>query len=122
MLGLRANLRLRLIRSRRGTDVDLFDVAGSCFRRWYVMLPVLLITFWFSYTSYKSVQPVYYSNVVIGIAPPSTRVDSTAPGAEVRRNGLLDAGGAALVANMARIGLRDPAVVSQVVAAGGLPD
>ena len=89
-------------------DMDLFDVARSCFRRWYVFLPLLLIVGWFSYSVYSSVKPVYYSNAVIGIAPPSTRVDNVAPGVPLPRNGLLDIGGASLIANMTALGLREP--------------
>ncbi|MBS1692087.1 MAG: hypothetical protein JST91_07695 [Actinobacteria bacterium] len=102
--------------------MDLFDVVRSCLRRWYVALPLLLIAAWFSYSAYTSAKPVYYSSAVVGLAPPSTRVDQTAPGAEVRRNGLLDIGGASLIANIAAWGLHDPAVVDRVVAAGGRSD
>jgi hypothetical protein len=102
--------------------VDLFDVARSCARRWYVFLPLLLIVAWFSYSVYSSVKPVYYSNAVIGLAPPSTRVDNVPAGVPMPRNGLLDIGGAPLIANMAVVGLREPSVVDRVVAAGGLPN
>jgi TRAP-type uncharacterized transport system fused permease subunit len=102
--------------------VDLFDVVRSCLRRWYVVIPLLLIVAWFSHAKYTSVKPVYYSNAAISIAPPSTRVDQAAPGAAIPRNGLLDVGGATLVANLAATELRDSSVVAQVVAAGGKPD
>jgi TRAP-type uncharacterized transport system fused permease subunit len=99
----------------------LFDVARGCARRWYVLLPLLLIVGWFSYSAYSSVKPVYYSNAVIGLAPPSTRVDNMPPGIPLPRNGLLDIGGASLIANMAAVGLREPSAIDRVVAAGGLP-
>ena len=102
--------------------MDLFDVVRSCIRRWYVVLPLLLIAAWFGHHTYTSVKPVYYSNAVIGIAPPNTRVDQAAPGEAVPRNGLLDVGGASLIANMAALGLRDSSVVTRVVAAGGKAD
>jgi hypothetical protein len=86
-----------------------------------VLLPLLLITMWYSHHVYAGVKPVYYSQAVIGLAPPSSRVDVAAPGQPVPRNGLLDTGGAALLANMSALGLREPAVVDRVVAAGGLP-
>ncbi|MFC7448776.1 hypothetical protein [Rhodococcus daqingensis] len=105
--------------------MDLFDVARSCLRRWYLLFPLLLLTCWVSLDAYGSVRPVYYANTVLGLAPPSVRVESaggqSAPG-EVRRNALLDVGGATLIANMAALGLREPSVVDRVVAAGGLPD
>ncbi len=102
--------------------MDLFDVVRSCFRRWYVLFPLLLITAWFSYDSYSSAYPVYYSNTVLGLAPPSSRVESVDAGVPLPRNGLLDVGGAQLIANMTTIGLQQPAVVDRVVASGGLPD
>jgi hypothetical protein len=102
--------------------LDLFDVARSCARRWYVFLPLLLIVGWFSYDSYSSVKPVYYSNAVIGLTPPSTKVYNPPSGVPTPRNGLLDIGGADLIANMAAGGLREPSAVDAVVAAGGLPD
>lgn len=102
--------------------MDLFDVARSCARRWYVFLPLLLITAWFSYGNYNAVQPVYYSQAVIGFAGPSARVEYAEAGTPISRNGLLDVGGADLLANMTSLGLREPAVVDAVVAGGGLPD
>lgn len=102
--------------------MDLFDVVRSCLRRWYIVLPLLLIVAWYSYGVYSSVQPVYYSNAVIGVSPPSTRIDQSEAGQPVPRNGLLDIGGAPLITNMASIGLRDSSVVAQVVAGGGQPD
>jgi hypothetical protein len=102
--------------------LDLFDVVRSCARRWYVFLPLLAIVAWFSYSAYSSVKPVYYANAVIGVAPPSTRIDNAPPGVPLPRNGLLDVGGASLIANMTAVGLREPSVVDQVVAAGGQPD
>jgi hypothetical protein len=100
--------------------VDLFDVVRSCLRRWYVLLPLLLVTGAFSYHVYSSVKPAYYSNAVIGLTPPSTRNDANPiGGGEVPRNGLLDVGGANLIANIATIGLSGPAVADQVKAAGG---
>jgi hypothetical protein len=102
--------------------VDLFDVVRSCFRRWWVLLPLLLVVGWFSYDAYTSVKPVYYSNTVIGLSPPNTKVVNAAQGVPLPRNGLLEVGGAALIANMTTVGLMEPAVVDRVVAAGGLPD
>jgi hypothetical protein len=102
--------------------MDLFDAVRSCFRRWYIVLPLLLIAAWFAHHVYISAKPVYYSDAVVSLAPPSTRVDQSAPGQPVPRNGLVDVGGAALVANMFALGLRDPSVAVKVVAAGGKAD
>jgi hypothetical protein len=102
--------------------VDLFDVARACARRWWVFLPLLLIVGWFSYDVYSSVKPVYYGNAVIGLTPPSTKMYNAPQGVSLPRNGLLDIGGADLIANMAAVGLREPAAVDRVVAGGGLPE
>jgi hypothetical protein len=102
--------------------VDLFDVARACARRWWVFLPLLLIVGWFSYDVYSSVKPVYYGNAVIGLTPPSTKIYNAPQGVSLPRNGLLEIGGADLIANMATVGLREPAAVDRVVAGGGLPD
>lgn len=102
--------------------MDLFDVVKACFRRWYVFLPLLLVTLWFAHDTYNSAKTVYYANATIGLAPPSTRIDQTAPGQPLSRNGLLDIGGAPLIANMAALGLSEPSVVEKVVDAGGQPD
>src|SRR5258705_12308636 len=98
--------------------MDLFDVARACFRRWYVFLTVLLIGAWFRHSVYRSATPVYYSQAAIGIAPPSNKVYDAAPGVPLPRNGLLDIGGAQLIANLTAIGLKQPSVVDRVVAAG----
>lgn len=102
--------------------MDLFDVLKSCARRWYILLPLVLVTMWYSYSVYSAVKPVYYSQAIIGLAPPSSRFDSAPNGEPTPRNGLLDVGGAALIANMASLSLREPAVIDQVVAGGGRPD
>lgn len=102
--------------------MDLFDVVRSCARRWYVFVPLLAIVTWFSYSAYTSVQPVYYSNAVIGMAAPSSRIDNPPQGIPIPRNGLLDVGGASFIANMTTLGLQEAAVVDRVTAGGGVPD
>ncbi|GFG54418.1 hypothetical protein CQY20_00910 [Mycolicibacterium agri] len=102
--------------------MDLFDVGRSCLRRWYLLIPMLLVVGWYGYSAYSSVVPVYYANTVIGLAPPNSRVEYVDAGVPLPRNGLLDEGGATLIANMTQIGLQKQSVVDKVVAAGGLPD
>ena len=102
--------------------MDLFDVARSCARRWYLCLPLLLIVGWFSYDAYSTVKPVYYAHAVVGLTPPSTKIYSPPQGVALARNGLLDIGGADLIANMTAVGLREPSALDGVVAGGGLPD
>lgn len=102
--------------------MDLFDVARSCLRRWYLLLPMLLVVGWYVYSAYTTVVPVYYANTVIGLAPPNARVEHVDTGVPLPRNGLLDAGGATFIANMTAMGLQQQSVVDRVVAGGGLPD
>jgi hypothetical protein len=102
--------------------VDLFDVIKSCLRRWYLLLPLLLLVAWYSHSTYSAVKPVYYAQTVIGLAPPSVRIDDTPPGVPLPRNGLLDVGGAQLIANMTALGLVEPSAVAGVEAGGGSPD
>lgn len=102
--------------------MDLFDAVKACARRWYVVLPLLAIVGWYTHTVYESVKPVYYSNAVISLAPPNFRVDQNLDGSPVPRNGLLDVGGAPLIANMVALGLSDPKVLAQVAIAGGQPN
>jgi hypothetical protein len=100
--------------------VDLFDVVKACFRRWYVVIPILVGTFMYSQHMFNSVQPVYYSQALIGLAAPNTQyVRAPADEYVIPHNGLLDVGGPSLISNMLVIGMRDPAVMQQVVAAGG---
>lgn len=98
-----------------------FSLKRSCYRRWYVIVPLLLITAWYSYHFYGVVQPVYSAKGVVGLTAPNFRVFDTEPGHEIRGNGLLDFGGAQLIAEQTALGLREPSVVDRVVAAGGVP-
>jgi hypothetical protein len=103
--------------------VDLFDLVKSCIRRWYIVIPLLIVAAWYSHHVYASVKPVYYSSAVIGVTPPNSRIDqAAAPGDAVPRNGLLDVGGASLITNMATLALGDSGIRTQVVASGGAAD
>lgn len=99
--------------------MDLLDVIRIFFKRWYVSVPLLLIVSWFSYYSYASVQPVYYANSVLTIAPPNQRIAFAEAGKPVEVNGLLEVGGPTLLTNMAVIACNDPAVKAKVVDGGG---
>jgi hypothetical protein len=100
--------------------MDLLDVVRSCIRRWYIVIPLLAVTAWISYSQYTSVKPVYYANAVVGLAPSNEQVQYTADGSPIPRNGLLDVGGAELVMNLVVLGFDDPAVKARVVAGGGM--
>lgn len=100
--------------------MDLFDVVRACFRRWYVALPLILVTGWFAMTTYQSVKPVYYTNAVIGLSGPSMQVVYDPK--VIPHNGLLETGGPALIANLVVLGLRDPEIKARVVDGGGQPN
>ncbi len=101
--------------------MDSFNLKRSCVRRWYVIVPLLLMAAWYSQHFYGTVQPVYSAKTVIGLTPPSLEVSRYAPGTVIPRNGLLDVGGARLIANQVALGLREASVSDRVVAAGGAP-
>ncbi|TSD94467.1 hypothetical protein FOS14_20850 [Skermania sp. ID1734] len=94
--------------------MDLFDVVRSCIRRWYVVLPLLLIAAGYGYHLYSSAKPTYYSNAVVGLTAPNSRQDFNPSGSPVQRNGILDVGGANLLANIVTIGLSDQTLTNQV--------
>ncbi|MGW0023016.1 hypothetical protein [Rhodococcus sp. NPDC003383] len=100
--------------------MDLFDVAKSCARRWYVFLPLMVVTVLVGYRVYAGVEPVYYSTTTLGLANPSVSV--VPADNEVRSNGLVDAGGAVLLINLLAMSLKDPAVTQQIAEAGGISD
>jgi hypothetical protein len=102
--------------------LDLFDVLKSCIRRWYVLLPLLAIVSYYAYGAYSSAVTVYYSNTVVALAPPNSRIEHVDAGVPLPRNGLLDAGGATMIANMTALGLQQPAAQDRVAAQGGLPE
>jgi len=102
--------------------MDLFDVARSCARRWYIFIPLLLIVAAVTHNVYTSVKPVYHSQAVVGLTPPNTKVVNAAQGEALPRNGLLEVGGATFIANMTAVALSESSVADQVVNEGGLPD
>lgn len=102
--------------------MDLFDVVKACFRRWYVVLPLIAISVVSAMQVYKSVQPVYYANAVVGMAPANSQVQFAAPGSGLPRNGLMEAAGPSFIAQLVVLAMKDPGVVARVVADGGQPN
>lgn len=49
--------------------MDLFTIAGTCLRRWYVTGPLLLLVAFFSYRAYAGVEPLYTSSRSIVVLP-----------------------------------------------------
>ncbi|MCX5041699.1 hypothetical protein OG921_00655 [Aldersonia sp. NBC_00410] len=99
--------------------MDLFDVAKSCARRWWVFLPLVAIVTFFSYHTYSGVQPVYYSSATVGLVGPAI---TPATGVGAPTNPLMNAGGVPLLSNLLAMGMSDAGVREQVVAQGGMSD
>jgi hypothetical protein len=49
--------------------MDLFGILGACLRRWYVTVPLLLVTAGFAAQSYRTVEPVYSGTVSLVVLP-----------------------------------------------------
>lgn len=49
--------------------MDLFTIVGTCLRRWYLTVPLLLLVVFFSYRAYASVEPLYTSSRSIVVLP-----------------------------------------------------
>lgn len=52
--------------------MDLFTIVGACVRRWYVTLPLVLVTAVLAAGAYQAVPPVYTSSVSIVVLPANT--------------------------------------------------
>lgn len=101
--------------------MDLIDVIRICARRWYVLLPLVLASAGLAYQAYSQAKPVYYTNAVVGLAPPNNRTWQLPDGTPTPVNGLLEGGGPNLIANLTILGLKDAAVTARVVEGGGSP-
>lgn len=102
--------------------MDLMGVLRACVRRWYVVLPLLIIAVWYPYRTYASVKPVYYASGVMGVALPNFQTPYRADGVPVGKNGLLENGGSVVLLNMVVLGLGQPDVKQKVVELGGEPN
>ena len=52
-----------------GPPVDLLGVMRACLRRWYVFLPIVLLTAWLARDQYQQAQPQYTATASVVIAP-----------------------------------------------------
>jgi hypothetical protein len=55
--------------------MDLFGILGACLRRWYVTVPLLLVTAGFAAQSYRTVEPVYSGTVSLVVLPSLKKAD-----------------------------------------------
>lgn len=99
--------------------MDLFDVAKSCIRRWYVVLSIILLAGLASIPLIVLARPTYYNSTVVGITLPAAQIQTAQPGIAVPRNGLVDAGGSVLIASIIAASLTESSVKDKVLAAGG---
>lgn len=53
--------------------MDIFSATAAVLRRWYVALPVLLVTVFFAVQQYQSVGPTYTSSAASVLLPPPPR-------------------------------------------------
>lgn len=101
--------------------MDLFDVLKTCARRWFVFIPLLVVTILIAYSNYSGVKPVYFGNVSVGLTAPSTKIQqssSTAP-VTVNSNGLVDAGGVSYLASLLSMAMNESGTKSTVREQGG---
>lgn len=49
--------------------MDLLGVLRACVRRWYVFLPIIVLTAWLGRDQYRQAQPEYTSTATVVIAP-----------------------------------------------------
>lgn len=49
--------------------MDLFTIAGACFRRWYFTVPALLLVALLSFRAYAAVEPLYSSSRSVVVLP-----------------------------------------------------
>lgn len=94
--------------------MDLFDVAHSCRRRWYVTIPTALLTLGLAGLAYVSVPTVYQATSVVGFAP------SPITGGE--GNGIINNGGTIMLANLTAAGISSPEIPQGIEESTGATD
>jgi hypothetical protein len=99
--------------------MDALDVLRACYRQKYVVLLLLLIVAWIVFHPHNSAKPAYYSDTIVGLAPPNLQWPIGCDRVPAPRNGLLEIGGEDLVTSMAVFAFNQPSVKAQVVAGGG---
>ena len=91
--------------------MDLFDVAQACRRRWYITVPLMLLTLAMAGVAYTGVPTVYRASAVVGLAP------SPLTGGE--GNGIINNGGTIMLANLTAAGIDSPSVAQEIKASSG---
>ncbi len=94
--------------------MDLFDVARSSGRRWYVTIPIALLSLGLAGLAYVAVPTVYQATSVVGFAPsPISGGDG---------NGLINNGGTLMLANLTAAGIASPEIARGIEQATGATD
>lgn len=94
--------------------MDLFDVAQACRRRWYVTVPLALLTLAMAGLAYYAVPVVYRASAVVGLAP------SPLTGGE--GNGIINNGGTIMLANLTAAGIDSASVAQDIKDSSGATD
>ncbi len=94
--------------------MDLFDVARACRRRWYVTVPLMVLTLALAGAAYLAVPTVYRASTVVGLAP------SPVSGGE--GNGIINNGGTIMLAHLTAAGLSSPTVAREIEDSTGATD
>ncbi|MDG4828830.1 hypothetical protein O7627_05860 [Solwaraspora sp. WMMD1047] len=101
--------------------MDFLDLIRLMFRRWYVTLPVVVVTLGAAYAVGSAIQPEYKTSVAIVLVPPTVAVAAPAPGESPQpANPWLRVGESAM-AQAVQISTSAHDARSRVAAAGGDP-
>lgn len=91
--------------------MDLFDVAQACRRRWYVTVPLAVLTLAIAGLAFLAVPTVYRATTVVGLAP------SPVSGGE--GNGIINNGGTIMLANLTAAGIASPIIAQEITDSTG---
>jgi hypothetical protein len=101
--------------------MDFLDLIRLMFRRWYVTLPVVVVTLGAAYAVGSAIQPEYKTSVAIVLVPPTIAAAAPAPGESPQpANPWLRVGESAM-AQAVQISTSAHDARSRVAAAGGDP-
>jgi hypothetical protein len=100
--------------------VDFWDFTKLLVRRWWVALPLLVLTFAMTMKTYTTVKPNYTATTYVLLVPPRATPDKPGTLNQAQRNSWLGQGMTAL-GNAASVSVLDPTVAQELEAAGLSP-
>ena len=104
--------------------MDIFSATAAVLRRWYVALPILLVTVFFAVQQYQSVQPTYFTTASSVLLPPPPRAPTPLITDPEDLETPLDpaiaaiSSGSKLIRNLVAQNLENPVVRERLEAAG----